>query len=248
MAIAVGTAGNMVGNTGGTSRTITLPGAVANDIVVLGCMQNSTLVNTISGPNIGSFSKFGHASPSNPVELWWARATGTLTNEVCTLNYVGTSAYSNACVVNVAGLYQTGSPLDTNVNALQTGSGGNGQITFDDPDCIAFGAFRSASSATTTPDTANGWTGLDANSYLMLEYKIFNSAQTNLVVPNMTNTSNNGRVCAALRKHSAGATGQIKVHNGTTFVPKPVKYWNGSSWVTKPLKYWDGSSWITTPY
>jgi hypothetical protein len=55
-------------------------------------------------------------------------------------------------------------------------------------------------------------------------------------------------VTMALRPTGAGATGQIKVWNGSSWVPKPVKVWNGSSWVVKPVKRWNGSSWITTPY
>ena len=47
---------------------------------------------------------------------------------------------------------------------------------------------------------------------------------------------------------AAGATGQIKYYNGSSWVAKPVKVWNGSSWVTKPVKRWNGSSWVTTPY
>lgn len=45
-----------------------------------------------------------------------------------------------------------------------------------------------------------------------------------------------------------GATGQMKVYNGTSFVPKPVKVWNGSAWTTKPLKRYDGTNWVITPY
>ncbi|WP_156666217.1 hypothetical protein [Rhodococcus sp. HS-D2] len=43
-------------------------------------------------------------------------------------------------------------------------------------------------------------------------------------------------------------TGQIKVFDGSTFVPKPVKVWNGTEWVTKPVKRWDGSNWVETNY
>jgi hypothetical protein len=47
---------------------------------------------------------------------------------------------------------------------------------------------------------------------------------------------------------AAGATGQMKVWNGSAWVAKPVKVWNGSAWVVKPLKYWNGSAWVVTPY
>lgn len=47
---------------------------------------------------------------------------------------------------------------------------------------------------------------------------------------------------------ATATTGQIKVHNGTTFVAKPAKVWNGTSWVTKPVKVWNGTSWVTTNY
>lgn len=43
-------------------------------------------------------------------------------------------------------------------------------------------------------------------------------------------------------------TGQVKVHNGTSFVAKPVKVWNGTTWVVKPVKTWNGTTWVTTPY
>jgi hypothetical protein len=44
------------------------------------------------------------------------------------------------------------------------------------------------------------------------------------------------------------ASGNIKVFDGASFVPKPVKVWSGSAWVTKPLKRWNGSAWVATNY
>lgn len=47
---------------------------------------------------------------------------------------------------------------------------------------------------------------------------------------------------------AGGATGQIKVWNGSSWVAKPVKVWNGTSWVVKPLKRYNGSTFVVTPY
>lgn len=52
----------------------------------------------------------------------------------------------------------------------------------------------------------------------------------------------------ALALRPAPSGGKIKVHNGTSFVAKPVKWWNGSAWVEKPLKRWNGSAWVKTNY
>ena len=41
-------------------------------------------------------------------------------------------------------------------------------------------------------------------------------------------------------------SGEIKVHNGSSFNWKPIKVWNGSAWVVKPLKFWNGSAWKLT--
>jgi hypothetical protein len=49
-------------------------------------------------------------------------------------------------------------------------------------------------------------------------------------------------------KQAVTATGNVKVHNGTTFVAKPAKVWNGSSHVTKPAKVYNGSTWVVTSY
>lgn len=38
--------------------------------------------------------------------------------------------------------------------------------------------------------------------------------------------------------------GQVKVWNGTGWVPKPVKVWNGTAWVAKPVKRWNGTAWV----
>lgn len=55
-------------------------------------------------------------------------------------------------------------------------------------------------------------------------------------------------IAVEIKQATAGATGQIKVYNGSSFVDKPVKVWNGSAWVVKPLKRWNGSGWVTTAY
>lgn len=49
--------------------------------------------------------------------------------------------------------------------------------------------------------------------------------------------------------YAAGTvSGQMKVYDGSAFVPKPVKVWNGTAWVVKPLKRWNGTSWVSTNY
>lgn len=41
-------------------------------------------------------------------------------------------------------------------------------------------------------------------------------------------------------------SGEIKVHNGSSFNWKSIKVWNGSAWVVKPLKFWNGTEWKLT--
>jgi len=40
-----------------------------------------------------------------------------------------------------------------------------------------------------------------------------------------------------------GASGRVKVWNGSAWVQRPTKVWDGSTWVSKPTKFWNGSSW-----
>jgi hypothetical protein len=46
--------------------------------------------------------------------------------------------------------------------------------------------------------------------------------------------------------YTGSATGRPMVHNGTTFVPKPLKVFNGTVWVQKPVKvYTAAGTWKT---
>lgn len=47
---------------------------------------------------------------------------------------------------------------------------------------------------------------------------------------------------------AGGASGQMKIYDGSIWIPKPVKVWDGVSWQTKPAKIWDGTSWVETTY
>lgn len=47
---------------------------------------------------------------------------------------------------------------------------------------------------------------------------------------------------------TTASTGKIKVHNGTSFVAKPVKVYIGGSWVIKKVKRHNGTSFVATNY
>lgn len=47
---------------------------------------------------------------------------------------------------------------------------------------------------------------------------------------------------------AGGASGRVKIYDGSVWVPKAVKVWDGVSWQTKPAKIWDGASWVETIY
>lgn len=45
-----------------------------------------------------------------------------------------------------------------------------------------------------------------------------------------------GSALSVLVEAAGGATYNLKYHNGTSWVGKPLKWWNGSAWVAKELK------------
>lgn len=91
------------------------------------------------------------------------------------------------------------------------------------------------------PNAATGATlesatvALDADGYT-LDFDAANEFQREIIVVAFGVTA------------SEETTGQIKVHDGSSFTPKPVKVYNGSSWETKPLKIYNSSSWEETSY
>lgn len=190
--------------TSGTSTTVTLSTANSNDIIALVVEINGTTASSISSANTtGWASRAINASPR--LELWYGIASNSLSSEIITVNFAGSTTYCTIDCFGISGADIT-NKWDSNGALPDIGTTGLRSITTSNADDFLIGAYRF--SDTENPSGGTGWTEIFSTHFLLTEYKIVSSTQSGLSVTIGTGNGNqNGGLADAIMMATAGGGG-----------------------------------------
>jgi len=185
--------------TSGASTSVTLPVALANDIVILCVVSNGGQPTVVTSPNLVWAQHATDANVSN-LEVWWARASATLINEsiTCTPTSAVFTAISALCV---SGAKVIGSPWDTNSSLPFTHAGAGSDpctVSTTSQNSMILGFWRADGTALAAGAGYTLFLNGTSPYFTAIEYKIVGSPQTSLTVDVSPSGHANGGIASAI--------------------------------------------------
>lgn len=167
-------------NTTGLTASISLSTTKTNNVIVVMVFSNQGPLVSVTGSTLGAFTKRASTgSGANIMEEWYAISPGILTMEIITA-ICPASGFSAMIGFAVNGA-KTSAPFDTNVALPSIGATDPVTVSTTATNTMVLGAFRMS---TDTPSAGTGFTQIEnpASVFMLAEYKIVSSPQTNLSV------------------------------------------------------------------
>lgn len=151
-----------------------------NNVIVVMVFSNQGPLVSVIGSTLGAFTKrTSTGSGANIMEEWYAISPSILTMEIITATCpaIGYSAMIGFAVNGA----KTSAPFDTNVALPSIGATDPVTVSTTAANTMVLGAFRMS---TNTPSAGAGFTQIEnpADAFMLVEYKIVSSPQTNLSV------------------------------------------------------------------
>lgn len=150
-------------------------------LVITGSLNNAAITSiTSSGLTWQKRGGIGSGFGTYNFEIWWAAAPSLLTSHVVTVNTTSPgSDYAALTLMAVSGVNMD-TPWDTNASLTATGAGGSALIiSTDASDTFIIGGYKQQTAA---PTAGSGFTTVSGVDFILVEYKIVSSPQTNLSV------------------------------------------------------------------
>jgi hypothetical protein len=183
--------------------TLVLPGLNTSNskepIIVFG-MQNGASISSVTSPNL-VFTRRATTGGANPLEEWTASSANPLVNEVITITYSVAPTFGRAAAFGVSGTPAAPPvPFDTNASLpVNNTVAADPQFSTTAANTIVLAAMRFVVTGSPTPGA--GWTAIAnvANSFFLVEYQVFTSAQSNTTAAVATgHNDENGSLVDAL--------------------------------------------------
>jgi hypothetical protein len=210
--------------TSGTSANVTLTTAITNDIIIAAVKANDfapsgvptsahlTFTHRVS-INIGGTQPW---TSSAGIGLWYAKAAGTLSSEVITVAFGGTSGFIDIFAFGISGADQT-TIFDTDGSLPGANSVANSDITVTTSNAIDILLSLYGFSSTSDPTAgAGGWVqiGTSSGGFFLVQYKLVSATQSGADVPIGTGTGNNNQAIIDAVMQSTSAVAQTKDQRG----------------------------------
>lgn len=205
MALALDGSGS-ASNGSASSINVSITTANANDIIILAAEANGGPITGVSGGGLTWVFKGRDTNgPSSPMDLWYAVAAGTLSAASITVTQTS-AAFISVGILGISGA-DTSTIFD---GAIVTGHPDPISISTSNANTFIVGAFREGLDA--SPTAGSGWTQVVGSNFLLLEYQIVSSTQTNLSVSQTTGAGNsNGGVAIAVLAAAGGGGGRTAI-------------------------------------
>jgi hypothetical protein len=169
----------------GSSTTLSLTTANANDVVIAVVTVNTTTVSKISSAHLNFTLRKREQVSGGPfyLEVWYAVAPAALSAEVITVTLSAAlgSPYPY-CGVNIFGVSgaNTSTIFDSNPSLPAAVQSGDVKLSTSNANDFIFGAYRFGS--TPSPTAGAGWRQIPGAGYQLVEYQIVSATQSNLDV------------------------------------------------------------------
>jgi hypothetical protein len=173
----------------GSSTTLSLTTANANDVIIAAVTVNGTTVSSISSGHLNfTLRKREQVSGgSYYLDVWYAVAPVALSAEAITVTLSGSSAYCTVDIFGVSGA-NTSAIFDSNSSLPTAVQSGDVTLSTSNANDFIFGAYRFAS--TPSPTAGAGWTQISGANYQLVEYQIASAVQSKLDVVIGTGSGN----------------------------------------------------------
>jgi hypothetical protein len=177
--------------TSGSSASLSLTTAHANDVIIAAVTVNNTTVASIKSAHLNfTLRKREQASDGLPdyLEVWYAVAPAALSSEVITVTL--SNGNTDYCTVDVFGISgaNTTTIFDGNPSLPAAVPSGDIKLSTSNAKDFVFGVYRM--STTATPTAGAGWTQISGANYQLVQYRIVSATQSNLDVAIGTGSDN----------------------------------------------------------
>lgn len=168
-------------NPGTSSLSTDITTTKTDNVIVAMVLVNGGPLTGVSGSTLGAFTKRASAGTgANLIEEWYVISPVVLTNEVVTA-VATSSGYMTVIVFAVNGA-KTSAPFDTNASLPNLGTTDPRTVSTTGSNTMIIGGLRGS---TDMPTPGAGYTGIEndlTGAFMLVEYKLVSSAQTNLSV------------------------------------------------------------------
>ncbi len=179
--------------TSGSSTTLSLTTANANDVIIAVVAVNTTTVSTISSAHLNFTLRKREQVSGGPyyLDVWYAVAPVALSAEAITVTLSAAlgSPYPY-CTVDIFGVSgaNTSTIFDSNSSLPAAVQSGDVKLSTSNANDFILGAYRMATIP--SPTAGTGWTQISGANYQLVEYQIVSSVQSSLDVAIGTGSGN----------------------------------------------------------